>query len=284
MCVCECGCECEFECVGLYVHVCVNVCVKIYLFVCVYVCVFVCTPWHIFSNGPKLIYPGNIQQSHYSFSYYPLLQYFNRSIFLFSIYLGLTVGIMIAIICSVIGGFILCSVGCFGVYWTQYKRPDSAETVHHESDDNMSGDFIPEILIDFPRISPTFRRPMVGRAAQSFTPEVEALDSPGIPHSEGSDGVFTDSEMMIDSPVGIMESPPIRTLPPQFFMESPTKRRSPAKQPRPRRLSQIEVEALETYTKIFFPEPEVTDELEAEDDYDGGGRVSQKGQRRDLFA
>ena len=200
----------------------------------------------------------------------------------------MSVGTLIAIICSVIGGCILCTVGVTGVYWTQYKRPESAETVHHESDDNMSGDFIPEILIDFPRISPTFRRPMTGRAAQSFTPEVEALDSPGIPHSEGSDGVFTDSEMMIDSPQGIMDSPPVRTLPPNF-LESPPKRRSPAKQPRPKRLSQVEVEALETYTKIFFPEPEVTDELEAEDDYDEGVNVSQRSQRshrsqrRDLF-
>jgi hypothetical protein len=185
-----------------------------------------------------------------------------------SIYSGLPLGTLIAIICSVVGGCVFLSVGCFGVYWTQYKRPDSAETVHHESDDNMSGDFIPEILIDFPRISPTYRRPTPGgRAAQSFTPEVEALDSPGVPHSEGSDGVFTDSEIMIDSPSGIMDSPPLRTFPSPFNMESPPRRRS-AKKPRPRRLSQIEVEALETYTKIFFPEPEVIDELDAEDEYD----------------
>ena len=186
----------------------------------------------------------------------------------FSIYAGLPLGTLITIICSVVGGCVFLSVGCFGVYWTQYKRPESAETVHHESDDNMSGDFIPEILIDFPRISPTYRRPPAGgRAAQSFTPEVEALDSPGVPHSEGSDGVYTDSEIMIDSPSGIMDSPPLRTFPTPFNMESPP-RRSPAKKPRPRRLSQIEVEALETYTKIFFPEPEVIDELDADDEYD----------------
>lgn len=206
---------------------------------------------------------GGVHNSHNSFTsiHIPISDIFN-----ISIYSGLPLGTLIAIICSVVGGCVFLSVGCFGVYWTQYKRPDSAETVHHESDDHMSGDFIPEILIDFPRISPTYRRPTPGgRAAQSFTPEVEALDSPGVPHSEGSDGVFTDSEIMIDSPSGIMDSPPLRPSP--FNMESPPRRRS-AKKPRPRRLSQIEVEALETYTKIFFPEPEVIEELDAEDEYD----------------
>lgn len=225
---------------------------------CVYVCTYISA--HLLDT---ISHTGNVYNSHNSSTslHIPISDMFNTFI-----YSGLPLGTLIAIICSVVGGCVFLSVGCFGVYWTQYKRPDSAETVHHESDDHMSGDFIPEILIDFPRISPTYRRPTPGgRAAQSFTPEVEALDSPGVPHSEGSDGVFTDSEIMIDSPSGIMDSPPLRPSP--FNMESPPRRRS-AKKPRPRRLSQIEVEALETYTKIFFPEPEVIEELDADDEYD----------------
>lgn len=61
--------------------------------------------------------------------------------------------ILAAIIGGSVGGVLLCALAIFGVWYARCRKPAGPKKTVYLEEEAQKEDFIPEIMIDFPRMS-----------------------------------------------------------------------------------------------------------------------------------